>query len=90
MHYTYILISEKDGKLYIGSTSDLKARIDNHVKGFVTATKHRRPVVLVHYEAFLHLRDAKRRELFLKGGKGHEELKVLLQDTFRKVKYAYN
>jgi hypothetical protein len=33
--------------------------------------------------------DARRREEFLKGGKGHEEMKVQLQDTFRKINYRY-
>ena len=33
---------------------------------------------------------AKRRELFLKGGVGHEESKVQLQDSYRKVKYEFD
>lgn len=90
MHYVYVLLSGKDGKLYIGSTSDLKKRIDKHNKGFVLATKNRRPVTLIYYEAYLVSRDAKRRELFLKGGKGHEELKIQLQDTYRKIKYQFD
>ena len=89
MFYSYVLISQKDGKLYIGSTSDLKKRFEKHNSGLVTATKHRRPLQLIYYEAFLHDRDARRRETFLKGGKGHEELKILLQDSFKKVKYKF-
>jgi len=90
MYYVYILHSEKDGKLYIGSTPNLKTRVEKHNNGYVLATKNRRPVNLVYYEAYIHSRDAKRRELFLKGGKGHDELKVQLQDSFRKIKYSYN
>ncbi len=89
MHYVYILYSTKDGKLYIGSTPDLKARIAKHENGFVLATKYRRPLTLIYYESYLMPRDAKRRELFLKGGKGHDELKIQLEDTFRKVGYKY-
>lgn len=89
MHYVYILHSNKDGKLYIGSTPNLKARIEKHNNGYVLATKNRRPVKLIYYEAYIHSRDAKRRELFLKGGKGHSELKIQLQDSFRKIKYSY-
>jgi putative endonuclease len=76
MFYVYILYSEKDGKLYIGYTPDLKKRIERQKKGYVWPTKNRRPIRLVHYEAYLSRHDAKRREIFLKGGKGHSELKV--------------
>lgn len=90
MYYVYVLHSNKDGKLYMGFTHDLKARIKKHNRGYVSATKYRRPLDLIHYEAFLTRRDAKRRELFLKGGKGHEELKIQLQDAFQKIKYKFS
>ncbi len=89
MYYVYILHSKKDGKLYIGSTPNLKARIEKHANGYVLSTKNRRPLKLIYYEAYLIPRDAKRRELFLKGGKGHSELQIQLQDSFRKIKYQY-
>jgi putative endonuclease len=90
MYFVYILYSLKDGKLYIGLTSDLKSRIKKHNQGYVLATKNRRPLQLIHYEAYLTLNDAKRREVFLKGGKGHEELKIQLEHCFEKIKYKYN
>ena len=90
MHYVYILHSKKDEKLYIGFAPDLKKRIEKHNRGLVIATKNRRPLSLVYYESYISRRDAKRRELFLKGGKGRSELKIQLEDTFRKVKYKYN
>lgn len=90
MYYVYILLSDKDGRLYIGSTPNLKNRLEKHQKGFVLATKNRLPVRLIHYETYFSDRDAKRREVFLKGGKGHDELKIQLQECFRKVKYRYS
>ena len=90
MYYVYILYSKKDGRLYIGSTPDLKRRIVKHNNGYVTATKNRRPLRLIYYESYLSQRDAKHREIFLKGGKGHNELKIQLEDSFRKIKYKYN
>lgn len=84
MFYTYILHSKKDGKLYTGYTPDLKSRKKSHDLGFVKATKYRRPLTLIHYEAFLFESDAKRRELFLKGGNGKVELEKILQDYFKK------
>ena len=89
MYYVYILFSEKDGKLYIGSSPDLKKRIEKHGLGYVKATKHRRPLHLVYYEGYLGSGDAKRREVFLKGGKGHEELKIQLQETYKAIGYKY-
>ena len=87
MFYIYILFSEKDKQLYIGFTPDLKSRIEKHSNGFVQATKFRRPMKLIYYEAYLNDKDAKRREKFLKGGKGHNELKVQLKEILKKIKY---
>jgi len=89
MYYTYVLISKKDGKLYIGYTPDLKSRIKKHNSGYVLATKNRRPLKLVYYESYLEESDAKRREKFLKGGKGREELKIQLKDCFKKLNYKH-
>ncbi len=33
MWYVYILTSERDGKLYVGSTNDLKRRLKEHEQG---------------------------------------------------------
>ncbi|WP_353740199.1 GIY-YIG nuclease family protein [Desulfosarcina widdelii] len=43
MYYTYVLLSLKDRKFYIGYTQDLKRRFEEHEKGFVESTKYRRP-----------------------------------------------
>lgn len=89
MNYVYLLISGKDQNLYIGYTPDLKTRIEKHNRGFVTATKNRRPLKLIYYEGYMNKTDAKRRELFLKGGKGHEELKTQLAETYSKLGYKH-
>ena len=87
MYYVYILQSQKDGKLYIGVTPDLKSRFKKHTSGFVKSTKNRRPLRLIYYESYISQSDAKRREVFLKGGKGHNELRIQLKETFRRVGY---
>lgn len=87
MYFIYILFSQKDKKLYIGFTHDIKHRITRHNAGFVKATKNRRPLKLIYCELYLNIGDAKRREKFLKGGKGRNELKIQLQNTFEKIKY---
>ena len=87
MFYIYILFSEKDKQLYIGYTTDIKERIKKHINGFVVATKFRRPLKLIYCETYLNSNDAKRREKFLKGGKGHNELKIQLREILKKLKY---
>jgi putative endonuclease len=66
MYYTYILRSLKDHKLYTGFTKNLKLRFELHQKGMVDSTSHRRPLILVYYEACLNQQDATHREKYLK------------------------
>ena len=66
MFYTYVLISKKDGKFYVGYTNDLKVRFEQHYKGLVESTKDRRPLVLIYYEGCLNQEDAIHREKYLK------------------------
>lgn len=74
----YILKSEASGKLYKGSTADLKRRIKEHNSGKSTFTRNNGPWKLIYYEAFFLKEDARREELFLKSGKGKERIKYLL------------
>lgn len=89
MYYVYILFSKKDKQLYTGYTPDLKKRIEKHNKGFVKATKHRRPLKLIYYESYLNRLDAKRREIYLKGGKGKSELKIQLKEVLKQLNYKH-
>jgi putative endonuclease len=66
MFYVYILKSVKDGKLYIGSTSDLRRRLSEHNGGKVTSTKSRIPFELRYYEAYTAEQEARQREAALK------------------------
>jgi putative endonuclease len=75
MFYTYVLKSKKDGKLYIGFSSNLKRRLEEHQKGLVEITKNRRPFELVYYEACCKKEKAVEREKALKMGFGRSYLK---------------
>jgi putative endonuclease len=75
MFYTYVLTSNEDGKLYIGFTDNLKQRIEQHNKGAVPATKNRRPLKLIYYEACLNKKSAIAREKYFKTGFGRRFLK---------------
>lgn len=70
--YTYVLKSEKDNELYIGSTSDLTRRIKEHNSGKNKSTKSRKPFKLVYCEKFDRLSDARYREYIFK--KSHSVL----------------
>ena len=61
-HYVYVLHSLKDGKNYTGYTKNLKLRFEQHQKGKVTSTKHRRPLELIFFEGCLSEECAIKRE----------------------------
>jgi len=66
MYYTYVLLSERDGKFYTGYTRDLKLRFELHNKGMVESTRDRRPLKLIYHEACVDRGDATRREKYLR------------------------
>lgn len=78
MNYVYILKSKKDDRLYIGQTQDLKERLERHEKGWVTSTRNRRPLVLIHSEEYKSRSEAVRRESYLKKLKGGEGFKKII------------
>lgn len=75
MFYTYVLKSKKDDRLYIGFSTNLKKRLEEHNKGLVEITKSRRPFKLVYYEACCDKEKAIEREKVLKTGFGRSYLK---------------
>ena len=82
-YYVYTLLSSKDNRFYTGSTTNLKNRLQEHAKGLVKSTRHRRPLKLIHYEYFINKEDAKAREVFLKSGFGRTQLKQALKRTLQ-------
>lgn len=66
MHYVYILQSEKDKSIYVGTTGNLDKRLVKHNAGNNYSTKGDRPYKLVYYEAYLSKQDAIARETKLK------------------------
>jgi putative endonuclease len=77
MYYVYILKSLKDGKYYIGSTSNLENRLSFHNAGRQRSTRYRTPFILVYTEAFSDKHTAEKREKQIKSYKGG--------DAFRKL-----
>ena len=79
--YNYVIKSLKDGKFYIGLTSDLNKRMNDHKKGKVDSTKYRRPFLLVYYEVSFNYESAVHREKYLKTTYGHRYLRNRLNDN---------
>lgn len=69
MHYVYIL-KLKDESYYVGYSSNLKQRIDEHKRGIVKTTKARLPLNLVFYAAFNTKQKALSFERYIKQGSG--------------------
>ena len=82
MYYTYVLQSEKDGKLYVGFAKDLKQRFELHNIGRVDSTKDRRPLKLIYYEACTNREDATNREKHLKTHYKRMYLKKRIESYF--------
>ena len=73
-HFTYILKSLKDGRRYIGSTSNLLKRVAAHNAGLTLATKNRRPFEILCVKEFDSYDEARKYELYLKKFKGGNQL----------------
>ncbi|MFH1129126.1 MAG: GIY-YIG nuclease family protein [Patescibacteria group bacterium] len=86
MFYLYILYSEKDKRLYVGQTNNLKNRLNRHNLGLVLATKGRRPLCLIHEEEYQTRREAVKREYFLKSLWGAREKKKILETYLNEVR----
>jgi putative endonuclease len=79
--YVYILASKKGGTLYIGCTTNIAHRLEQHASGKGSSFTSRYSVQqLVHAETFDDLTDARRREAALK--KWNRAWKIrLIEDT---------
>lgn len=84
---TYILISLKDSKLYIGFTSNLINRLKDHNDGKTVSTKGRRPLKLIYCEYHISKKDAMRRESYFKTTAGKKAIKLMLRESLDHMNY---
>ena len=69
--YVYIMASKRNGTIYVGVTSDLQKRVWEHREGVIPGfTKRWGCKILVWFEAFDDIQDARLRELQMKSGNG--------------------
>ena len=82
-YYIYVLLSQKDGKFYIGFTNDLKRRVKEHKQNKNISTSKRLPLKLIYFEGHLSKEDAMRRECYFKTAKGKTTLKQMLRESLK-------
>ena len=76
--FVYIMASQRNGTIYIGVTSDLQKRVWQHREGETEGfTKETDCKILVWFQAFDDLQEARRRELQMKEWKRLWKLRVI-------------
>ncbi len=84
MYFVYLLQSRKNGTLYIGCTSNLRKRLQEHNDGKSLYTNRYRPWRLIYCEGFISKNDAYNREKSLKfHAQGLRRLKERLRNTLK-------
>ena len=74
--FVYIMASQKNGTIYIGSTSNLIQRVVQHREGSADGfTKEHGCKMLVWFDAYDDLQEARRRELQMKEWKRSWKIK---------------
>jgi predicted GIY-YIG superfamily endonuclease len=70
MFYVYALQSVSKKRIYIGQTKDLNSRLQCHNKGAVKSTSKDKPWVLIAYQTFESVNQARWMERGLKSSRG--------------------
>jgi len=78
-HFIYILQSSKDGRYYIGESSNVEDRLLFHNSGKQRSTRNRIPFQLILIEQYASREQALRREKQIKSWKGGLAFKKLIQ-----------
>jgi len=77
MYFVYAIKSAKDGRIYVGLSSNIEKRISEHNSGYVFSTKGFRPWKLIYKEKVGDRKRARIREKYFKSGFGKELLKSI-------------
>ena len=74
--FVYLMAGRKNGTIYIGCTSNLIQRVYQHREGLIEGfTKDKGCKLLVWFEAYADLQEARRRELEMKEWKRSWKIK---------------
>ncbi len=73
----YAIKSERDQRVYVGMSQNIKKRIKEHNQGQVFSTKGYRPWKLIYTEFIGDRKDCRKKEKYYKSGFGKEIIKNL-------------
>ncbi|MBL7074708.1 GIY-YIG nuclease family protein [candidate division KSB1 bacterium] len=79
--YVYILQSKKNFRYYIGSTKDIKRRLEEHHQGKSKATRNIRPLELVYCKHYSILKEARQQERRLKSFKRRKIIERIIEKS---------
>ena len=81
-YYVYVLQSvDYPDQIYVGYTTDIDRRLEEHNDGRSSSTKPYIPWELVFFEGYKYRWKAKQREQYFKTSKGKRALKLMLKDV---------
>ena len=83
--YLYIIQSVKNKMFYVGSTIDVKNRLEKHNNGEVKATKNRGPWVIKFTKKYNIIREARQIEYKLKKMKSRKVVEQIIKDQNIKI-----
>ena len=73
--FVYALVSDKDGRIYVGFSTNLEKRIIEHNSGKTKSTKGYMPWKILYFEEVSDRASARQKEKYYKSGVGKEFLK---------------
>ena len=85
MKYFVYILKNKKGNYYIGSTNNIKRRLEEHKRGLSTYTRDRGPWELIYTEEYNDSVNAKRREYKIKQKKRKTYIDWLITQNFGSV-----
>ncbi len=77
MYYVYILKSKEYKRSYVGFTSNINLRLEEHNSGKSFYTRRYKPWIIIYKEEFKSEKEAINREKFYKTRNGRKELKKI-------------
>ncbi len=84
--FVYILQSLKNNRFYIGSTTNLKRRFEEHNSGKSKYTSESKPFILIFSQKYYSIHMARKAEYWLKSQKDKKFLqKIINQKAINKV-----
>ena len=83
--FIYALVSQVDGRIYVGMSQDVQRRLAEHNAGKVKSTKGFAPWSLLYCELSGTADEARAKEKYYKAGSGKKKLKAILHTKVPKT-----